>query len=95
MKTVNDLFAMQDVMTQSILNKTPFVFNDKQFTREEWVDDCEEQEGVRFCQECGELITEGYLIGGCDTYCSIGCVEGADAVTKEDMDAIRSDDEEL
>ena len=33
-------------------------------TEEQWQALCEEQEGVRFCDVCGELMTEGCVWGG-------------------------------
>ena len=79
MKTVNELFAMQNIMTECILdgNGKEFIFNGVPFSREEWIEWCEEQEGVRFCESCGELMTDGYLVGGSDTYCSMDCLETA------------------
>ena len=86
MKTVNELFAMQNVMTESILGgNKEFIFKGVPFSREEWIDWCEEQEGVRFCQECGELMTDGYLVAGSDTYCSIECVESSKAITDKEL----------
>ena len=85
MKTVKDLFAMQNVMTDAVLNKTNFVYDGVNFSREEWIEWCEEQEGVRFCQECGELMTDGYLVGGSDTYCSLDCVKDANALTDDEF----------
>jgi len=32
-------------------------------TEEQWMVLCEEQEGVRFCDECGELMADGYVWG--------------------------------
>jgi hypothetical protein len=86
MKSVNDLFAMQNIMTHSILNKTEFIYNDIKFSREEWIEWCEEQEGVRFCQECGELITNGFLVDNGNTYCSIECVKNDDSITHTDIE---------
>ena len=75
MKTVKDLFAMQNVMTDAVLNKTNFVYDGVNFSREEWIEWCEEQEGVRICEECGELMTEGYIVNDSYTYCSLDCVK--------------------
>jgi len=93
MKSVRELFAMQNVMINGILNQVPFVYKGEPFTREDWLDWCEEQEGVRFCQECGELMTDGYLVAGSDTYCSLECVEKSDAVTEQDLIDIKTADD--
>ena len=92
MKTVQELFDMDSVMKDAILNKKPsFVYNGETFTRESWLDDVYENDGVRICLECGELMTEGYLVAGSDTYCSLDCCDDAEIDTTEIRDAIKND----
>ena len=43
----------------------------------------------RVCEECGKPMIEGYIVDGCDTYCSDECLHKH--ISKEDFDALYND----
>ena len=46
-----------------------------------------ELDSVRVCQECGELMDDGYLVeSSSDTYCSVECLKSAMGWTDEDYE---------
>jgi hypothetical protein len=72
MKTVEELIAMEKDVKAGKLDKEVFL------------GEAYKQEGVRFCGTCGELMTEGYLVGDSDTYCSVEHASKADV--NDDLD---------
>ena len=39
-----------------------------------WESLSEKLDCFRICEECGKTMIEGYLVNGCDTYCSDECL---------------------
>lgn len=39
-----------------------------------WDELCEQLDCFRVCDECGKPMIEGYVVDGCDTYCSDECL---------------------
>ena len=35
-----------------------------------------ELESIRLCDQCGELMHKGYVVNGCEVFCSRECIEG-------------------
>lgn len=55
-----------------------------------------ELESIRLCDQCGELMHKGYVVNGCEAFCSRECIEGyhGKRETKEILAACGDDDSE-
>lgn len=54
-----------------------------------WDSLSEELDCFRICDECGKPMIEGYLVDGCDTYCSDDCLH--QHLTDEEYQALYND----
>ena len=54
-----------------------------------WEDLSEQLDCFRICDECGKPMIEGYVIDGCDTYCSEECLH--EHVTDEEYNELYDD----
>ena len=55
-----------------------------------------ELESIRLCDQCGELMHKGYVVNGCEAFCSRECIEGyhGKRETEEILAACGDDDSE-
>ena len=68
---------------EGILSRT----NDADF----WEGLSEHLDCFRICEECGKPMIEGYVVNGCNTYCSEECLH--EHVSEEDYIALYKDGE--
>lgn len=54
-----------------------------------WDSLSEELDCFRICEECGKPMIEGYLVDGCDTYCSDECLH--QHITVEEYQTLYND----
>ena len=56
-----------------------------------WEDLSEQLDCFRICEECGKPMIEGYVVNGCDTYCSDDCLHKH--LSEEEYKALYNDGE--